>query len=129
MASVDITNLRSVREALRKSQAELADLLGLSVRAIQSYEQGWRRTPLGVQKMTLLLLCLQRRNGRALPSPCWVTRGCDAETRAACSSREFGGGRFCWLFSSATQRCKASDGSDGSLEPCLRCPVMAGWLS
>ena len=70
MAAVDITSLRSVREALSKSQSDLAVLLGVSVRAVQSYEQGWRHTPLDVQKLALLLLYLQRRNGSPPQPPC-----------------------------------------------------------
>ncbi len=130
MTSVDITRLRSVREALGKSQQDLAGLLGVSVRAVQSYEQGWRHTPLDVQKLALLLLYLQRQNGTPPRPPCWVTRGCDPTARAACSAREFGGGQLCWLFSSATQRCKVtSDGLDHSLSTCVSCPVMGGWLN
>jgi DNA-binding XRE family transcriptional regulator len=130
MTTVDITNLRSVREALGKSQHDLAGLLGVSLRAVQSYEQGWRHTPLDVQKLALLLLYLQRRNGDPPRPPCWVTRGCDPKARNACSSHEFGGGHFCWLFSSATQRCKATpEGTDSSLSTCVRCPVMNDWLT
>jgi DNA-binding XRE family transcriptional regulator len=130
MAAVDITSLRSVREALSKSQSDLAVLLGVSVRAVQSYEQGWRHTPLDVQKLALLLLYLQRRNGSPPQPPCWVTRGCPPEARDACSAREFGGGHFCWLFSSATQRCRATPtGQDASLSICVACPVMSGWLN
>jgi DNA-binding XRE family transcriptional regulator len=129
METVDITSLRSVREALRKSQHDLADLLGVSLRAVQSYEQGWRRTPLDVQKLAILMLYLQRRNGDPLPPPCWAIRGCDTASRAACSAREFGGGHFCWLFSSATQRCRTRAGQDGSLSACAECPVMSEWLN
>jgi DNA-binding transcriptional regulator YiaG len=33
---------REVRDQLRLTQQQLADRLGLSVRAVQSWEQGWR---------------------------------------------------------------------------------------
>lgn len=36
------TNLKSLRTAAGLSQQQLAEASGVSVRAIQSYEQGWR---------------------------------------------------------------------------------------
>ena len=61
-----VCNLRTIREALNKTQHEMAALLGVSARAIQSYEQGWRPFPPHVQKMAGAAL---------LPPP---TQGSDA---------------------------------------------------
>ena len=52
-----------VRTELGVSQSGLAALLGCSVRAVQSYEQGWRKPPDHVRR-SLLLLLVARRRGR-----------------------------------------------------------------
>ena len=70
-------DLKRVRKALGKSQSELAALLGISTRAVQSYEQGWRRLPPYVQRLTGLLLFLKRRKDGPNLSPCWEILECD----------------------------------------------------
>ncbi|MDH4317770.1 MAG: helix-turn-helix domain-containing protein, partial [Desulfobulbaceae bacterium] len=39
----------NARAKLGKTQKELAELLGISLKAVQSYEQGWRSVPLHVE--------------------------------------------------------------------------------
>ena len=34
-----------IRKKLNKTQRELAELLGVSIKAVHSYEQGWRTVP------------------------------------------------------------------------------------
>ena len=46
----------SIRAYLGKTQKELAQLLGTSLKAIQSFEQGWRRIPVHVERQVLFLL-------------------------------------------------------------------------
>ena len=38
------------REKLKKTQKEIAHLLGKSIKAIHSYEQGWRVIPVDVER-------------------------------------------------------------------------------
>lgn len=37
--------VRKIRKALKLSQAQFAAMLELSIRAVQSWEQGWRNVP------------------------------------------------------------------------------------
>jgi transcriptional regulator with XRE-family HTH domain len=128
MPKVDITSLRSIREALAKSQREMADLLGISVRAVQSYEQGWRALPSSVQKLAVLLLLLRQREEKpALPS-CWEITECDPEKTASCYSRSCGKGQLCWLVTNDKQRCRWMADHEDALQACSRCPVMRTWL-
>ena len=39
-----------MRHYLKKSQNELARLLGISTRAVQSYEEGWRNIPSSAER-------------------------------------------------------------------------------
>ena len=59
---VNIPSVSSVRERTGLSQARFAQLLGVSVRTLQEWEQG-RRAPSGAAR-TLLLIA--QRNPRAL---------------------------------------------------------------
>ena len=43
------------RRYLEKTQKDLAGLLGVSLQAVHSYEQGWRRIPAAVERQVLFL--------------------------------------------------------------------------
>ena len=49
-------NFKIMRSRLNKTQKELAQLLGISIKAIHSYEQGWRKIPHHVERQLLFLL-------------------------------------------------------------------------
>ena len=93
MDSLQFTNLR---KKLKKTQQELARLMGTSVKAIHSYEQGWRTVPAHVERQLLLLACMA--NGRRQSdSPCWVLRQCPEDRRERCPAWEFQAGDLCWF--------------------------------
>ena len=48
-----IPTVRSLRDELDRSQREMAEILGVSTKAVQSYEQGWRQTPPHVEQSGL----------------------------------------------------------------------------
>lgn len=39
-----------IRQKLNKTQKQMAQLLGTSVKAVHSYEQGWRKVPAYVER-------------------------------------------------------------------------------
>lgn len=43
-----------LRNTLGRTQKEIAVLLGISLKAIHSYEQGWRRIPIHAERQLLL---------------------------------------------------------------------------
>ncbi len=49
-------SVREIRSELGLSQSELAALVGIGTRAIQSYEQEWRQPSEMVERVVLLLL-------------------------------------------------------------------------
>lgn len=110
-----------------RTQAELASALGISVKAIQSYEQGWRAVPVRVMIQLLVLLALYRK--RTLDDvPCWEIRQCDAALRETCPSFTVGRGQFCWFI--GTQECRPHRGAKhGPALPCMDCPVVKRLLS
>jgi len=50
-----------IRKRLGKTQKELAALLGTSLKAVSSYEQGWRGIPTHVERQILFLLSQKMR--------------------------------------------------------------------
>ena len=64
-----------IRKTLGKTQKQLATLLGVSLKAVHSYEQGWRTIPGHVERQMLFLISRKRGNS-AEPDPCWVIKNC-----------------------------------------------------
>lgn len=118
--------VRGARKVLGVSQVELARLLRVSSKAVQSYEQGWRRPSQSVIMHLLTLLAMKSGypdNRKA----CWQMRECPREIRDNCAAYLLSGGRFCWL---AAGGCPAAcnPGAHG-FEGCLRCCVTAAFMA
>ncbi len=56
---MDSEKLVYYRKKLRLTQKELAQLLITSVKAVSSYEQGWRKVPENVERQVLFLISRQ----------------------------------------------------------------------
>ena len=118
---------RTVRNKLGLSQSALADSLGVSIRAVQSYEQGWRKVPNRTLCQALFLLALKNRSAMT-SAPCWKQTGCAKEVRDRCASYLVGKGKFCWV--TGSQRCRTTRTRGGETKlACLKCPVLAGVLA
>ncbi len=116
--------LCSIRHELGKSQSEMAQMLGVSTRAVQSYEQGWREPPPGVRRLALFLLYLSRRQDDRRPVPCWEVAGCAAEARGRCPAHELCDGEHCWLVTGNLYRSAELPSWRAKAACCAQCPVM-----
>jgi len=127
--SVDLGDLRGIRKALGKSQSQMAALLGVSTRAIQSYEQGWRTPPATVLKLAAYMLYL-KRSGPVSAScpPCWEVRHCDPAERVDCFASQIGEGHCCWLVTGNACGKKTFPSWPAKLAHCRGCPVIRRWL-
>ena len=124
------SDLRVVREQLGKSQSEFAAMLGISVRAVQSYEQGWRGVPVGVRKLAALFYYFSWRSRQGYLSPCWEAMDCDPAIRKRCAVHQLRAGEFCWLFNGyePTPRSKRVATCEGVKRPCDRCLMTQCWV-
>lgn len=113
--------LKGIRRVLGWNQEEMARLLGISCRALQSYEQGWRPLPLRVQQALALLVYLHYRRNNRKPAPCWRVRRCPAAERRRCPVHQLRAGDVCWMI--AGGRCETNK----SMTTCRACPVMRVW--
>ncbi len=83
-----------IRKQLKKTQLEMARLLGGSVKAVRSYEQGWRHIPAHAERQMLFLLFMKKGdwiNGK----PCWEIIGCPDALKLNCPAWEFNAGTLC----------------------------------
>jgi DNA-binding transcriptional regulator YiaG len=115
---------RSLRQRFQKSQKQLSQLLGTSLKAVQSFEQGWRQVPVAVERQMLFLLYLKRRGSKNI-KPCWEMWGCSPQTRDACPAWEFQVGDLCWFINGTICRGKPQDGWSRKMKICRRCEVFA----
>ena len=124
----DLTEwVRTVRGQLGLSQSQLARLLGISPRAVQSYEQGWRVPPRPVASQLMTVLALHRDHPNKSP-PCWSLTGCPDATRGSCEALKVGGGHFCWLLSGGACGNRRAPGRAAGPQQCIGCVVMRNLL-
>lgn len=119
-------NFRTVRETLGRTQPQLARALGISTRAVQSYEQGWRVIPGRVMIQLLMLLAIQKK-ATAAEAPCWEIRPCDPDKRETCPAFTVGHGQFCWFLAHKT--CSPQRITPDNPIPCMSCPVIQNILN
>ncbi len=117
--------VRGARRVLGFNQAELARLLRVSAKAVQSYEQGWRKPSQSVIMHLLTLLALKSGYSENKQT-CWERRKCPPEIRDTCAAYRLNGGRFCWL---AAGGCTAACSPGAQVfEGCLKCCVTAVFM-
>jgi DNA-binding XRE family transcriptional regulator len=87
-----------IRKRLDKTQKELASLLGISLKAVCSYEQGWRTIPSHVERQLIFLLTKKFRPEEETAN-CWELRHCPDEMKKKCPAWEFNAGDCCWFIS------------------------------
>lgn len=86
------------RKKLKKTQKQMAQLLGVSLKAVHSYEQGWRTVPAHVERQILFLVSRLSENRKGRKS-CWVVKKCPPERKKQCPAWEFQAGTLCWFIS------------------------------
>ncbi len=114
------------RAKLGKTQKELADLLGVSLKAVQSYDQGWRRVPLHIERSLYFLLANQRGTGNRDRRQCWERQNCTC--REQCPAWEFQAGHMCWFLSGTLCDCAARQSWREKMEVCRSCEVLSELL-
>jgi hypothetical protein len=90
------TEFKSIRKKLNRTQKQMSQLLGISIKAIHSYEQGWRSIPVAVERQLFFLLSRIRTN-TAKKKNCWTIKKCPAKRKKKCPAWEFKSGKLCWF--------------------------------
>lgn len=117
-----------LRKKLVKTQKKLAEMLGTSLKAIHSYEQGWRSIPIHVERQLYFLLA-QKRQSLEARKACWTIKKCPPERRQQCPAWEFQAGKFCWFINGTICECVNQSKWQDKMEVCKKCAVFAPILS
>jgi DNA-binding XRE family transcriptional regulator len=119
---MDKKEISGIRFYLEKTQSQMAILLGVSLKAIQSFEQGWRKIPTHIERQTLFLLAM-KKSPREKPKPCWETLKCPLVTRRNCPAWEFRAGHLCWFINGTICQGRIRQSWRNKMEICRRCVV------
>ena len=126
---MDHLEFAQFRKSLKKTQRELAQLLGTSLKAVHSYEQGWRQIPPNVERQLLFLYALKIRQ-RGRPRVCWAIRKCPKEQRLKCPAWEFRTGHLCWFINGTICIGRAQRSWQEKIKSCKSCPVFQStWIN
>jgi len=110
------------RLKLEKTQKKLSELLGTSLKAIQSFEQGWRKVPVHIERQMLFLLVLHKGKTKGV-QPCWDVLECPPERRQNCPAWEFNAGHLCWFINGTICKGSPRAGWSSKMITCRRCKV------
>jgi DNA-binding XRE family transcriptional regulator len=119
---VDHKEFSLFRQSLQKTQKQMANLLGTSLRAVQSFEQGWRKVPVHIERQLLFLLSAKQMiQGKS--RPCWDIRNCPSENRGSCPAWEFNMGWLCWFINGTVCQGKVQGSWAKKMKVCQNCEV------
>ena len=113
------------RKKLGKTQKNLAELLGMSLKTIHSYEQGWRTIPTHIERQIYFLLINQRGRKDSL-IPCWEQKLCAAKEQ--CPAWEFQSGHLCWFLCGTLCECTQESTHKDKLKICKSCDIFTELL-
>ena len=116
------------RRKLGKTQKQLSELLGVSIKAVHSYEQGWRTVPSHVERQVFFLLSRIREAGHKPPRACWTVKNCPKGRKETCPAWEFQAGKLCWFINGTICECQAQKTWKDKMTICRRCEVLSSLL-
>ena len=122
-ASVDRAEFSHFRKMLNKTQKQMGQLLGTSVKAVQGYEQGWRSVPAHVERQVLFLVSWMNRNNMSAKS-CWAVKKCPLIRKEQCPAWEFQAGTFCWFINGTFCDGEIQKNWKEKMKLCRECEMM-----
>ncbi|UCH21191.1 MAG: helix-turn-helix domain-containing protein [Deltaproteobacteria bacterium] len=124
---MDNNEFKALRHKLGKTQKQMAQLLGTSLKAVHSYEQGWRPVPAYIERQMFFLLSAFRGNPRGRRS-CWVIKQCPTERRKHCPAWEFKTGHLCWFINGTICEGGVQQNWKEKMKICRSCEVFRAIL-
>ncbi|MEJ2137225.1 MAG: helix-turn-helix transcriptional regulator [Desulfofustis sp.] len=110
-----------IRKQLGKTQKQLAALLGMSLKTIHSYEQGWRSIPAHIERQLFFLLIKQRGRNPDELIPCWEQKEC--QEKEDCPAWEFQSGHLCWFLCGTLCECTSESSYKEKIGICRNCKI------
>ncbi len=112
------------KQKLKKTQKQMAQLLGSSIKAIHSYEQGWRSIPPHAERQLLFLVYKAQDDGKPKKS-CWTATKCPTSQKLQCPAYEFKAGDLCWFINGTFCDGKAQKDWRAKMKICRNCKVFS----
>lgn len=125
---MDNEEFGKIRKKMNKTQKVMAQLLGTSIKAVTSYEQGWRKIPAYVERQTLFLLSRMKVNRKG-QQPCWKIKECPAWRKKQCPAWEFQAGRLCWFINGTICEGVVNKNWKEKMKSCRSCEVLIPLLA
>jgi len=119
---MDKEEFSRIRRLLGKTQNHMAQILCVSPKAIQSFEQGWRNIPAHIQREMLLLWALKESSGDRVPA-CWEIQACPDEWKKKCMVWELKIESLCWYFNGTFCQGQIHKSWDEKIQKCRECKV------
>jgi transcriptional regulator with XRE-family HTH domain len=94
---MDKNEFVKIRKKLEKTQREMATLLGVSVKTVESYEQGLRNIPVNIERIVYFLMFKLNRERLRESDMCWDKNECLPSTRENCLAWLTKEGFYCWF--------------------------------
>ena len=116
-----------IRNQLGKTQAQMAQLLGTSLKAIQSFEQGFRKIPVHVERQALFLLAMMKSYQQKI-MPFWAIKKCPLKVRRSCPAWEFQIGHLCWFINGTICNGEVQENWQKKMKMCRKCNVFQAML-
>ena len=126
--SVRKAEFSTIRGSLGKTQNQLAQLLGTSLKAVQSFEQGWRKIPVHVERQVFFLLARHLPLCGKSVQNCWTIKNCPKETRQRCPAWEYRLGHLCWFINGTMCRGKIQGTWQKKMVLCRKCEIFKSVL-
>jgi len=125
---MDGKEFQDLRQKLQKTQKQMGQLLGVSIKAVQSYEQGWRNIPPQVERQVLFLLAMKMETCEQ-SAPCWEMRHCAPEMKEACPAWEFKSGYLCWFINGTICKGKPQASWRQKMASCKKCEIFTSFMN
>jgi DNA-binding XRE family transcriptional regulator len=116
-----------IRHALEKTQNQMGRILCVSPKAIQSFEQQWRKIPSYIEREMLLFLSLKTSFDRNI-RPCWEIKNCPDTYRNNCVVWELQARHFCWFINGTFCQGKVHKNWNEKIQLCRECEVYNSML-
>jgi len=115
------------KQKLKKTQKQMAQLLGISIKAIHSYEQGWRSIPPHAERQLLFLVNKAQDDGKQ-KKPCWTVTKCPTSRKLGCPAYEFKAGDLCWFINGTFCEGTAQKNWRDKMKICRNCKVFSNLM-
>ena len=124
---MDKHEFKSFRNKLSKTQKQMAQLLGTSLKAVHSYEQGWRSVPPAVERQVFFLISKMNSKNRKRKY-CWDVKKCSPEDKNRCPAWEFQSGDLCWFINGTICDGVVQNRWQDKMKICRSCKVLTDLL-